>query len=468
MRTARVLGGAVLLAGVLTVGPAGAAVEPPAGCPAGGAALAGYGTSAVASGSTYQLNSPGLLPFGDANVGTVFESDEAFARTLLSPGPDVDSLASPLYPGDAAAHLGTALATTGFPPGIIPNYPVLAESTFPPAPATPGSASFSSPAGGVGAATASSHASTDGGDALGAVTGVTAPAGPGSGFDPTAPVQSASLQATAKTDVTASCVDAVAESDTGTLKIAGVITVAGVQGRATATATGAGAKPDASLEIGKVTVAGVSASIDQAGIHLGPAPAIGGGVVESAAAQLQAALAADGVQSIRLVQPRATSKGGQATADSGGLVITMKQTVPQLGSPPNGTPPIPLQTVITYGEAQVTVAATTAGASPPLTTSPGATATGLGQPAQDTSTGAGIPTGPSGPTFTSPAQGPSSTVTPAPGGGSLYTARPIVAQPPGRGSPVPVGWILLGLFACLVVTGPMLGYARWQLLEGRI
>jgi hypothetical protein len=43
-----------------------------------------------------------------------------------------------------------------------------------------------------------------------------------------------------------------------------------------------------------------------------------------------------------------------------------------------------------------------------------------------------------------------------------------VASPPAPGSPVPIGWILIGLALCIVAIGPLLGYARWQLLEGRL
>jgi hypothetical protein len=35
------------------------------------------------------------------------------------------------------------------------------------------------------------------------------------------------------------------------------------------------------------------------------------------------------------------------------------------------------------------------------------------------------------------------------------------------GSPVPIAALVFGLLACIVVLGPLLGYARWQLLEGR-
>ncbi len=32
---------------------------------------------------------------------------------------------------------------------------------------------------------------------------------------------------------------------------------------------------------------------------------------------------------------------------------------------------------------------------------------------------------------------------------------------------MPVGWVIVGIFGAFVVSGPLLGYARWQLLEGR-
>src|SRR3954452_11139181 len=74
---------------------------------ASGADVAGYNLSALAAGVRYQLNSPGFLPLGDPAEGTIMELDVPLARTGISQGPVINALASPAYPGDTVAHLGT-------------------------------------------------------------------------------------------------------------------------------------------------------------------------------------------------------------------------------------------------------------------------------------------------------------------------------------------------------------------------
>jgi hypothetical protein len=52
------------------------------------------------------------------------------------------------------------------------------------------------------------------------------------------------------------------------------------------------------------------------------------------------------------------------------------------------------------------------------------------------------------------------------------TAGPTLAVQPASGTGplgkgIPVGWVIVGVFAAISLSGSFLGYARWQLLEGR-
>src|SRR5437764_682199 len=137
------------IAGALVVG---LAVPVGLAGPASAGTVAGYGLSARAVGVGFLLNSPGLLPTGD----TVMEFDVPFSRTQVSGGPFINAVASPVYPGDTAAHAGTALNTLAPLPFAIPNYPIVAEANYPPTPQKGASASFGG--GGVGEGTASTSA----------------------------------------------------------------------------------------------------------------------------------------------------------------------------------------------------------------------------------------------------------------------------------------------------------------------
>jgi len=479
-RNAGVAGAMVALA-VVVGGPAlGAGNAAPAApsplCPAGttgansssattpnGQVVAGYTASSVAAGFRYELNSPGLLPVGDARVGTVAEFDVPFSRVNVDQGPVIDSLGSPVYPGDTAARLGSALGTFGAPG--VPNDPVLAESNFPPAPQFPTSAQFNESAAGngTGAATASSTATQTGGTADAAVTSATLAKGPGG----SSPVSTSSIATNATTDIEPACVDASAQSRTGAIGIAGVIEIGGVVGYAAARSDGTKAVPQATLKLGAVTVGGLPAYIDGNGIHLASQQPVGTAVVQVVTSLLQKTLSSDHL-TVKLLSPVTTVKDGMASADAGGLEIAVQQTLPAVGQPPAGTPPLPLQNIVEYGAASVAVNATTAPAPGSQTPAASGGSTGSGGSSLPvvgggTSTPGAITSG-SGGTLSAgpgPSPGPSNGA-----GGQPLATQPIAA--PARGSPAPIGWILVGILLAVVAVGPLMGYARWQLLEGRI
>jgi hypothetical protein len=455
------LGVAVLATAVAVAvsGPVWAAVRAPVRPAAEGSEVAGYGMGALASAVRYQLNSPGLLPVGDAAEGNIFGVDMPFARITVTAGPVMGVVASPLYPGDTAAHLGTALATFGAPG--IPNYPVIAEANYPPAPGFGQDAAFAAPAiPGVGVGNAASHADANGATAEAHVSSLAVPTD--------APlIGVGSSRSFNKVTVQPDLVTTTAEAHTGTITIAGLITIADVSASATASSDGAKAKPAAQLEIGKVTVAGQPAYIDADGLHLVGQQPVGTGVAPGVETLLAKTLAEDGI-SIRTVSPRTTSDAGLATADAGGLVVILERTVPALGIPgvgsipgvpvPLGTPDLPLHIELTFGTAKVGVNATGVPVDAIATdaSGPSAEVSGSSEVAELDPVGAG--------SSATAALGPST-------GGSRPTSGLQPAASTGRrapvGAPIPVPWIIAGVLVSIMLCGPLLGYARWQLLEGR-
>lgn len=419
---------------------------------AAGRLVAGYSMSSLAAPARYQLNSPGLLPIGDAEVGTVVEADAPFARTTVDFGPVVDSLGTPFYPGDTAARLGSALGTFGLPASIaeLLNDPALAESNFPPSPHYPTSATFLAPAGGVEAGSASSSAGEHEGKATSTLASLSL----------AGVARSGSATSSTAADIGGDCIDASASSTVGTIEIAGLIEVAGVSGYAVARSDGTVSTPSATFQLGPVTVAGLPAYIDQNGVHLASQQPVGAGVVQAVDSLLATTLTSAHLV-VKVISPRTSVHAGTAAADSGGLEIAVAQTVPQLGQPPAGTPPVPLHNIVEYGAASVAVNATNIPA-PPVVGS-------LGGPLPP-STGGGA-SGSPGTSVTGAAPGGEGAVAlPAPPGapgGQVFSAAPAAHAPP-LGASAPLGWILVGLLASLVAVGPLLGYARWQLLGGRI
>jgi hypothetical protein len=420
--------------------------------------LAGYTVSSYASGSRMELDSPGLLPVGDAAVGEVFELDVPFSRNTVSSGPVVDALAAQVYPGDTAAHLGSALAEFGAP--ALPNDPALAEAQYPPSPQNPSSAAFGTPSGG---SAAQSVSSAQAGDTSSQAQSRAAAYSLTEG--PAALVQVGSSDTLSRSSYTTT-VSSSASASVGTVDIGGLVQIQGITATASVTADGASSRPQAGLEIGKVTVAGHAAYIDQSGIHLQDGPAAGPPGPDSVNQLLGSLLAKDGI-SVTAVAPSTTSKGGSASATSGGVLITLTQQIaslslPQLQLPgatlPAGTPGLPVKVSIGLGVASVSVDSATA---------PGAAASGsslptVTPPAPAPTVGGGGAT--SGPLDASAIA--SVTVGgPGVGGHLLGSAQWGPRRPTAAG--IPASLLIQALLAALVLAAPMLGYARWQLLAGR-
>lgn len=450
-----------------------AAADQSGGGSSGAGALAGYGLSTVASAARMEIDSPGLLPVGDPSVGEVFEADLPFSRLNVSSGPVVDAVGSPAYPGDTAAHLGSALATFGAP--ALPNDPVLAEAQYPPSPSAPTKASFSPLPGRAGPAlvaggTAQAAADTSSASAQSSEGGFTIAGGPGG--SPLIEVASSSTTTTAQ--YSGAQAKATAVTTVGSITIAGIVHIDGIRSQAASASDGQSGDPSASLRIGSVTVAGHKAYVDDSGIHIDQSGSgVGGGVGSGLADTLNRALGQDGL-AVRAVAPVTGHKGGQASADSGGIVITITRSVPSLDVPaaasltvpgapaaPLATPGVPLKLTVALGTASARVDATVA----PTFPTAGGDFSSAFPPAGTTPAGGGATTAAltSADALGSLPAGLAPTSGSASGPGSLAVAH----RRPPRGVPVPFGLAVAAVVAALVLAGPLLGYARWQLLGGR-
>ena len=463
-RTVLVGFGAACLLG-LSVGPAAVAQT------TGG--LAGYNLGTTAAAIEFDLNSPGLLPVGDATTGNIFSVDLPFARTTVSSGPSIDALGSPLYPGDAAAHLGTAIATFGGPE--TPNEPVLSEAQYPPTPNNKADETFSTPAVqngafSMGAASSESHTSALGANVKATVGEIAV--GPAIASAANL-VHILSSKVTNQIQLGDSSVSSTATSVVTGIDIAGAIQIASVTGSAGGTSDGNNGTPNAGLNIGPVTVAGQPAYIDQDGIHL--AGQGGGGALISAANVVLQNLAAQGI-SVHTISPTETTNGAQTSNNSGAVVISLTGTTPNVpGIAPlaPGLPPVPGQPSVPYiinlllGSATASANASLLPTFPTEPTPsdfgslPSSSGTPLSNGTSAVSSGnggvalAGVP---------APSSETTHTLTPTGPGASAAGAKAVLAR---VGKSVPVGLAVLVFILAIMSSGGLLGYARWQLIDGR-
>jgi hypothetical protein len=465
-----------LLVGAVALGPLATS---------GGAdtSLVGYNASALAIGAQFAFNVPGVVPLPNENL---IEDDVPFARTNVGAGPVVDSIGAPYYPGDIAASFGTLLQTFGAP-ALPLNDPLLAESKYPTSPGYPASVTFpkGAPAGPVQIAQGNAATSTGGGTASGTVANLaldnllTASKLPviGGVLSSTSgsPVDVGNISSTNNVVIGDSSITSTATSTLGAIDIAGLVDIAGLTSTAVSKSDGTTGTPTATVHVGDVTVDGTEAYIDDTGVHIAKNANPPVGVT---LAQLQqtvnATLGQDGVN-IRLLDPQQTSNGAQASANSGGLVISLTHQFAVPFIPGEPTLPIPelgnvglpagdytMTTSITFGLAQASVDASSP---PPSTGTTGNTGTGASTAASATGTlGTTGVTGNTGfgslgsqglaqslgaPTGTTGAAAPSP-------GPTTATAFPI------NGIPAPLGWTVTALLACALLAYPLLVLARWQ------
>lgn len=452
--------------------------------------LVGYNGTALAIGSQFAFNVPGIVPLPNENL---IEEDAPFARMSVGSGPVVDSLAAPYYPGDIAADLGSLLQTFGAP-ALPLNDPLLAESKFPTSPGFPAHAAFDQdPSAAPGSPTvfsSSADSSSSGGDATGTVTDLAldnlaglpsipgVPATTGSSLVDVGNISSTNTVALGNSSITST-----ATAQVNAIDIAGLVDVAGLTSTANASSDGTTGTPTASLHLGQVTVDGTSAYIDATGVHIASTATPTAGV---SPAQLQqtvnATLAQDGI-SIRTLDPQLTNSGAMASADAGGLVVAIAHQFDIPFIPGEPTIPVPelgnvglpagvytATTSITFGMAQASATASGvtsnsgAGPSSPSTTSSAVAATpdiGVPTTGNSGSGGAGLFSG--GSSQSLGITGPGSSTGQAASASPTTAVSPTTATSfPIRGIPPPLGWTVVALLACILLAYPLLLLARWQ------
>ncbi len=283
------------------------------------------------------------------------------------------------------------------------------------------------------------------------------------------------ISATNKVTLSDSSVTSTATTTLGAIDIAGLVDIAGMTANAVATSDGTTGKPTATVKLGNVTVDGTAAYIDSTGVHLDKSATAPAGITLAQLQQtINATLGQDGIN-IRLLDPQQTSSGAQATANSGGLVISLVHQFAIPFIPGEPTIPIPelgnvglpagdytMTTSVTFGLAQASVNGSALAAN---TGASGNTGTGgagaspstlgtLGNSGTVGNTGFGFSGGTGSAQSLAPTGGGTGT-TPTPGPTNA-TAFPISGIPP------PVGWTITALLACILLAYPLLLLARWQ------
>jgi hypothetical protein len=477
--------GASLLLAMGPLGMAAASVD---------TTLLGYNATTLGVGAQFGFNVPNVVPLPNENL---IEEDVPFARTNVAQGPVVDAIGAPYYPGDVASNLGTLLQTDGFP-FPVPNNTVLAESKYPPSPGYSGQASFgvnpaTAPAASPSSFYATANSSAGGGGATGYVSklalndiGVTPTLPLGGG--PSAAgslVTIGDLNAANTVTLTSGSITAAASSSVKSIDIAGLVDIAGVTSNANATSDGNTGTPTASLHVGQVTVGGQSGYIDGTGVHINTNNPSTSGITPAQLQQtLNGTFAQDGI-SVRVLDPKLTSSGGQASADAGGLQVTLAHQldVPFVPGEPNvplpqlGNQGLPagqylVTTTIVFGMAQAAVTATALASDisvTPTTSTPTTTSIPLPTTSNNLGTSGNTGnTGLGGGSFAIPPGSFQSLGATRPGsslGGSVPTPLSSIASAfPVSGIPAPLGWAVTALVGCFIFCYPLLLLARYQFI----
>ena len=260
-----VSGGAALMAGAWTNGPAGAAT------------LGGFTVSALAESVSLQYEQPNFpIPSTPS-----LEFDEGYADTTDNYGPTGQATASTLYPGPVVTNAGSELSllVPGAPLPPAPDWPVIAASEYPETPNTtnldlPGvnMDAQSTTNGNNATATIGNDASTagsSGGDA-------TQQAASGSGnplVGQSALMGVGALSATSSSQVPSTSATgmatAEATSTVGGLSIlGGFISIGTITSTATATSDGTTGKVTGTTQVQNVSIAGEPISITANGIQV--------------------------------------------------------------------------------------------------------------------------------------------------------------------------------------------------------
>ena len=423
-----------------------------------GANLAGLNANAYATAMQFIPLVKGLVPAGNLSTGDFFQVSVPYASSSSETGPASNATASPVYPGPVATGLPGALQTFGFPAAFaaLTAYPVITQASYPPAPGRGATGTYTPPTGSASGAGVS--------QASAAENGATAQSNSNDSSFDNGQIRLGSSHTDTSTTIKASSVADLAHAQISHVSIlGGVVDIASITSSAAASSDGTNGTQTSDLRVGNVTVAGQPAYIGSDGLHLaGNVNNLGlTQIFNSALSALQQA----GI-SVTTISPNSTVNGAVASVDSGAVQIHFSDpNIPNVGGQ------VPVNSVgtdvdlgLTHADAQATVY-------PPLPA-----ITPVSFPSAATPSAASI----APPSNFAPASsgGPPTVMTnnttssaPASQGQPSYAPAPnrtTAVQPASFvGMPTRMAWVVLSVLISIVASGPLLGYANWQLLRGR-
>ena len=424
-----------------------------------GANLAGLNANAYATAMQFIPLVKGLVPAGNLSTGDFFQVSIPYSASSSETGPASNSTASPIYPGPVATGLPGALQTFGFPAALasLTAYPFVTEAAYPPAPGRGASGTYSPPAGSTSGAGTSQTNAAEGGASSQSNSNE-------SSFD-NGQIKLGSSHTDTSTTIKASSVSDLAHTTISHVTILnGVVDIASIASTAGASSDGNTGTQTSDLQVGSVTVAGQSAYIGPDGLHMGGQVNNLGltQIFNSALSALQQA----GI-SITTIGPNSTVNGAQAAVDSGAIQIHFTDpNIPNIGGQ------IPVNSVGTDVDLGLTHADAQATAYPPL---PPITPVSFPAAVTPVSTGSLTPPSSLAPASSSGTQtvigtNNTSNTTPDTQAQPVYAptpSRPVVQPASFVGMPTRMAWVVISILISIVASGPLLGYANWQLLRGR-
>lgn len=417
--------------------------------------LAGINATATGTGVQVIPLIRGVVPAGNLATGDFFQVSIPYSTSSATTGPSSSTIATPVWPGPVASSLASALPELGFPNSVakLLKDPVLAEADYPAEVGAPTSSTYSTPGGSVsGAGTAGADAGLAGSTGKAALSSTSLLGGL---------VKVGSSTATSSTTVGTASVSDSADGQVGSISIlGGLIQIAGISSQASASSDGTNATDSSELNIGAVTldVAGakIKAYIGPNGLHL--VSANEGALAVSVLNTVLSALNQAGL-SVTVVDPTSQIQGNSATVDSGVVEISfLDVNIPN----PDGENPVSAAGVdVDLGESSANAQATTLPPIPPFSSSPppavvGSTPPGSSLTTPGSTTTPAVTTGP-GVSLAQPGSTGSSGV-------SLPQAR---VTPTVFGISTRLAWVVIAVILSIIASGPLLGYANWQLLRGR-
>lgn len=281
--------------------------------------LGGFQVSATGAGVDWTYEQPNLpIPATPS-----LEFHLGYSTTNYDSGPTGESLASTMWPGQAAANIGGELSVVLQPyfgnntPNItVPPWPIQAATSYPPGPDTPGTASQDSP--GVVMEASSSQDAGNANSSFGTSSG-----GDNSFALPSGFISMRSFGSTVQATVSNGQAVATGTSEVHGLSIAGgLVTIGQITSSATSTSDGNKADVSGTSSVSQVEVAGQAATLDSQGLHAAgeDVPVLG-----SLLPSVESALAAAGI-SLSLTTPTDTVDGASSERSLGGVQLKIDLT----------------------------------------------------------------------------------------------------------------------------------------------